>query len=599
MPWRNAASSVLILLARRAGVLLLVLLMAAPAWAQGAGAPGVRRIALVIGNQDYRHVARLQNARADAQAFAATLRERGFEVFEGFDLDRSQMNRLFTRFEAALAAGTVGVFYYAGHGVQLGGGNVLLPVDIQAQTEREALDDGIPLPLLMERMASANNRRGGGLNLLIVDACRDNPFQNTGRAIGTTRGLVASGSSGVMVLYAAGTNQQALDRLGPDDRDPNGLFTRTLLRTIRQPGLPVREVVSRVRNEVAEAARRVGHEQIPAIYDEAVGDFVFTPAAVVATAPVAPPPPAAPPVASLTDREALFWQSIMASREAGDFEAYLRIFPDGVFAPLARNRIAMLRPAPPAAPPPAAPAPARPAAIVPTPPAAVAPTPPAVLAPAVPDPPRRRASPAELAAARHGLVALGLLPVSGGNEALDDAASAQAIQRYQRLTGRPETGTANEAELTALGEAGRRLIALVTRPTRSPRGVPGTSVTGASARFDRGFAADSPPAGSQRNVQDAAYWYGLAAQDGDPRAFVQLGLLHARGQGVPRDPAAAVLLWLAGAGRGDGTSLFNLGAAYEHGIGVTVDPAEARRWYRLAAEARHADANAALQRLGP
>ena len=196
-------------------------------------------------------------------------------------------------------------------------------------------------------------------------------------------------------------------------------------------------------------------------------------------------------------------------------------------------------------------------------------------------------------------MALGLLPVGGGSEALDDAASTAAIRRYQRLTGRPETGTANETDLAALADSGRRLIALVTRPARSPRGVPGTSVTGAAPRFDRGFAADNPPANAQRNVQEAAYWYGLAAQEGDPRAFVQLGLLHARGQGVPRDPAAAVLLWLAGAGRGDGTSLFNLGAAHEHGIGVTVDPAEARRWYRLAAEARHADAQAALERLGP
>lgn len=593
MPWcKPAGSSFLPALLRMMGAALLVLAMAAPALAQGAAAPAARRVALVIGNQEYRHVAKLQNARADAQAFAATLRERGFEVFEGFDLDRSQMNRLFTRFEAALAAGTVGVFYYAGHGVQLGGGNVLLPVDIQAQTEREALDDGIPLPLLMERMASANNRRGGGLNLLIVDACRDNPFQSTGRAIGTTRGLVASGSSGVMVLYAAGTNQQALDRLGPDDRDPNGLFTRTLLRAIRQPGLPVREVVSRVRNEVSEAARRIGHEQIPAIYDEAVGDFVFTPAAVTQPGPVASTPQiAALPPGSLADREALFWQSIMTSREAGDFEAYLRIFPDGVFAPLARNRIAVLRPAPAVTASAVATAPTQPAAIAP---AQIAPAP-----PPQPDPPRRPPTAAELSGARQGLVALGLLPVGGGNAGLDDAASAEAIRRYQRLTGRPETQMAGEAELAALADAGRRLITLVTRPTRSPRGVAGTSVTGASPRFDRGFAADNAPNAAQRNVREAAYWYGLAAQDGDARAFVQLGLLHARGQGVSRDPGAAVLLWLAGAGRGDGTALFNLGAAYEHGIGMAVDPAEARRWYRLAAEARHADANAALQRLGP
>ena len=548
--------------------------------------PTPRRVALVIGNQEYRHVARLQNARADAQAFAATMRERGFEVFEGVDLDRGQMNRLFTRFEATLSSGTVAVLYYAGHGVQLGGGNVLLPIDIEATTEREALDDGVSLPLLMERMATANSRRGGGFNLLIVDACRDNPFQTTGRSIGTSRGLAATGSSGVMVLYAAGTNQQALDRLGPDDRDPNGLFTRTLLRAIREPGLPVRALVSRVRNEVAEAAGRIGHEQIPAIYDEAVGEFFFTPAAAVARPPPPPPPPQQP---STADREALFWQSVMNSREPGDFRAYLQSFPDGVFAPLARSRLAALT------------TPSTPA--VQTPPAAFTPAPMSAPPPTVaPAPAQRAPSAADLASARHGLVALGLLPIGGGSDTLGDPVSREAVRRNQRLMGQPETGTLTDTEAAALADAGRRLVVLVTRPPRSPRGVMGATVTGGPSRFDRGWAAENTADAAARNQQEAAYWYGLAAQDGEPRAFAQLGLLYARGQGVPsRDPASAVLLWRAGAGRGDSTSMFNLGAAYEYGIGTgtVADRGGARRWYRLAAEARHAGADAALQRLGP
>lgn len=555
---------------------LVVFALMAPALAQPRAEPpaGQRRVALVIGNQEYRHVARLQNARADAQAFAATLRERGFEVFEGLDLSRIEMNRLFTRFEAALAAGTIAVFYYAGHGVQVGGANLLLPVDIQAQTEREAMDDAIALPALMERMASVNGRRGGGFNLLIVDACRDNPFQATGRAIGSTRGLATAGSSGVMVLYAAGTNQQALDRLGPADRDPNGLFTRTLLREIRRPGLPVRELVGRVRTEVAEAARTVGHEQIPAIYDEAVGDFVFTPASL--TAPTAPPvPPPAPPGGA--DRDALFWQSIMNSREPADFEAYLRVFPDGTFAPLARNRLAALRTPATAAPPPIAPSPPA----LPAPPPAVA----------------RVPTEAERRAALQGLVALGLLDPSAADLPFDDVRVAWAIARHRQLMGAPETGAPTEGDIAALGEAGRRLAALLARPARSPAGIAGASVPGAAARFERGWNAENPGGRPAATMREAAYWYALAAQAGEPRAFAQLGLLHARGQGVPRDPAAALLLWQAGAGRGDGTAMFNLGAAHEHGIGVPADRTAARRWYRLAAEARHGGAEAALQRL--
>lgn len=352
--------------------LLMLLALHAPLAAQDMRGIAIeRRVALVIGNQDYRGIRKLENAVADARAMATQLRERGFQVFDGYDLDRRGMNRLIAEFEASLAARTIAVAYYAGHGVQVGAGNVLIPVDATAQTERELTEDGVRLAELMERMAAANAASAGGFNLLIVDACRDNPFRTQGRSVGLSRGLTATGTSGVMVLYAAGTNQQALDRLGRDDRDPNGLFTRVLLRTIRVPGLSVREVIGRVRTEVATAARGVGHDQTPAIYDEAIGDFVFTPA------PAAPPPVAAAPVVPLPtpaaptfDRDALAWQSIAGSRSAADFQAYLEAFPNGIFAPLARSRIAALSaPAPTPAAPAPAPAPMREAALTPQAPA--------------------------------------------------------------------------------------------------------------------------------------------------------------------------------------------------------------------------------------
>ena len=120
---------------------------------------------------------------------------------------------------------------------------------------------------MISRMAGANSPREGGLNLLIVDACRDNPFRSEGRSFGMARGLVATGSSGVMVLYSAGTNQQALDRLGPADPDEHGLFTRVLLREMQTPGLPVRELIGRVRAEgllePAEDVEETGGEPAP------------------------------------------------------------------------------------------------------------------------------------------------------------------------------------------------------------------------------------------------------------------------------------------------------------------------------------------------
>lgn len=279
-----------------AAVLSWVMVPALPPAATAQQAPptldrGVRlerRVALVIGNQAYRHVPPLHNAVADARAMAEQLRQRGFEVFAGYDLDRSGMNRLVNQFEAALAIRTSAVFYFAGHGVQVGGANLLVPVDLRAENERDLVDDSLALGGLMERMAAANGRAGGGFNLLIVDACRDNPFRTTaGRSLGVSRGLTPAGVSGAMVLYAAGSNQRALDRLGEGDTDPNGLFTRSLLRALQVPGLSVREVIRRVRADVAEAARAAGHDQVPALYDEAVGDFVFTPQADPASAAVA------------------------------------------------------------------------------------------------------------------------------------------------------------------------------------------------------------------------------------------------------------------------------------------------------------------------
>jgi uncharacterized caspase-like protein len=344
---------------------LLGTLAATPATAQGPAAAPTRRVALVMGNQDYRHINKLENAVADARAMAAMLRSRNFEVVDGYDLDRSQMNRLFNRFESSMSAGAVAVLYFAGHGVQVGGINVLVPVDMQPENERDLLDDGIPMPALMERMAGVNGRRDGGLNLLIIDACRDNPFRAAGRSLGVTRGLAAGGAAGAMVIYAAASNQRALDKLGPADRDPNGVLTRTLLRAMAVPGLPVREMVARVRQEVAQAARGSGYEQTPAVYDEAEGDYIFSPGAANAqtlavTAPAGQTTPAAP----APDREGVFWDSMRNSSNAADFEAYLQTYPAGAFAALARSRLAALR-----APAAAAPPPARTAATAPATPA--------------------------------------------------------------------------------------------------------------------------------------------------------------------------------------------------------------------------------------
>jgi hypothetical protein len=113
--------------------------------------------------------------------------------------------------------------------------------------------------------------------LAMVDACRDNPFKGNGRSIGG-RGLApTSAATGQMILFSAGAGQQALDKLGPSDKTRNGLFTRVLLEEMEKPGVPVDGMLRKVRKEVVRLAKSVGHDQVPALYDQTVGEFYLNP----------------------------------------------------------------------------------------------------------------------------------------------------------------------------------------------------------------------------------------------------------------------------------------------------------------------------------
>jgi Caspase domain/Sel1 repeat/MORN repeat len=241
----------------------------APATASVAG-PGKRR-ALVIGNDSYKGVPALQNAREDARAMAEQFRALGYEVTLGLDLTERAMKRTLRTFADQVQGGDEVVFFFAGHGVQLGPANYLLPVDIAGESEGQVRDESIPLQRVLDDLSERKAR----FTLAVLDACRDNPFKSAGRSIGG-RGLAATtAATGQMVIFSAGVGQQALDRVGPADKSRNGLFTRVFLKEVQKPGLTIDKVVRNVRNEVVETARRIGHEQVPAIYDQVVGEFYF------------------------------------------------------------------------------------------------------------------------------------------------------------------------------------------------------------------------------------------------------------------------------------------------------------------------------------
>jgi formylglycine-generating enzyme required for sulfatase activity len=297
-----------------------------------------RRVALCIGNDTYANVEHLRNAGADARAVAAELRLAGFETRLYTDLDRRGINRALEDFVAKLSSGAIAVLFYAGHGVQIQNTNYLLGVDIAAERAGDIAEDGIDLTRALEKITSASP----SFSLAIIDACRNNPFPTVaGRSIGIGRGLSAPTATprGFMVVYSAGANQTALDRLGPNDPSPNGLFTRELLRAMRAPGLRIQDVVSELKLGVIEKAKAVGHAQHPAIYDQSTGSFYFRP-------PSAVEPAAQPATAEAGAVELEYWKSAQALGTIESYERYRERYPRGQFADLAELQIQKLAPAP-------------------------------------------------------------------------------------------------------------------------------------------------------------------------------------------------------------------------------------------------------------
>jgi len=231
------------------------------------------RYALVVGNAKYQNVSTLENTLPDAKAFAESLKGLGFNVTLHTDIGQRQFNAAVRQFKRQLKGGEEVVFYYAGHGVQLGSANYLLPVDVGGDSAGQVRDEAVELQKVLDSLAEQKTK----FSLAVIDACRDNPFKQNGRAIGG-RGLApTTAATGQMIIFSAGAGQQALDKLGPNDPGKNGLFTRVFLEEMRKPGLPVDQMLRQVRERVVQMAKGVGHEQVPALYDQAIGRFYFKP----------------------------------------------------------------------------------------------------------------------------------------------------------------------------------------------------------------------------------------------------------------------------------------------------------------------------------
>jgi len=258
------------------------------AWlAFGAASAQEHRVALVIGNGNYR-TAPLKNPVNDARAMATALRALGFEVSVAENVGRKAMLQKLREYRDALRSDSVGLFYYAGHGIQVKGQNYLIPIDAAVRSEAEIDEESVNLAHLLDRLEEAKNP----INIVILDACRDNPFARSFRS--ASRGLAqVDAPTGTLIAYATAPGRTASDGDGA-----NGIYTEEMLRVLRTPGLKVEDVLKRVR---AGVVARTNGLQTPWDASSLIGDFYFIPMAttapVASAAPVIAPPSPPPQVA--------------------------------------------------------------------------------------------------------------------------------------------------------------------------------------------------------------------------------------------------------------------------------------------------------------
>jgi hypothetical protein len=249
------------------GLVGSVLTFAAPAQA-------AKRVALVVGNNDYKNVPKLQKAVNDARTMGETLKQLGFSVMLAENQTRQAFSETLLAFDKAVEPGDTAFFFYAGHGFEIAGQNFLLPTDVPAATEgQEELvrDASVLADRIIERLQNRKVRTA----ILVFDACRNNPFERTGtRAVAGGGGLAPMTQlpEGVFSVFSAGPRQTALDRLSNGDDNPNSVFTRTFAKELLQPGENLVQVAQHTRRIVSEMAETINHKQIPVYFDQMVDD---------------------------------------------------------------------------------------------------------------------------------------------------------------------------------------------------------------------------------------------------------------------------------------------------------------------------------------
>ena len=334
------------------GLLALAILIYGCA-AQVSEAEAARRMALLIGINEYEYIPKLEKAVGDVEAMGEKLRSLGFDVTSVVNPDRRTMNIEIGKFTAKLGPGDTAFVHFSGHGVEIDGDNFLLPRDIPKPQDGQK--DTVKYEAIgLRRLISQFKQTGARARVFVVDACRDNPFEQSGvRSIGATRGLTRIvAPAGNFIMYSAGYRQLALDKLGPDDFSKTSVYTRVLLSRLGTPGMSIADIARDVRNEVQTIARGIGHVQRPAYYDELSSSLVLVPDTPKPLAEEKKKSEVAAlgnlPVTNLqtaSDKqiELLYWNEVKDLNSVAALQSYLAQYPNGSFAPLANIRIKALK----------------------------------------------------------------------------------------------------------------------------------------------------------------------------------------------------------------------------------------------------------------
>ncbi len=294
----------------------LVSVFAAPFFG-GSRLLAAERVALLIGNSEYASPGMaLLNPVNDVTALGAALRGLDFQVIEAANKDSAAMEQALDQFGSAAQGADIALFFYAGHGVQIGGANHLIGTDFSG-SDLEALRRN---SMTLDRVRDVIAKAGPNAGILLIDACRNNPFTDKGLV---EQGLIrARGGAGLLIAYATDPGNVAYDGTGQ-----NSIFTASLLEHIATPDLDIRLMLGRVRQQVV---LDTNGRQVPWVEESLLGEYEFA----QQTAEAAPQ--------DETSADLAFWRSIAASNRVEDFEKYLQAYPAGLFAPFVRDRIRFL-----------------------------------------------------------------------------------------------------------------------------------------------------------------------------------------------------------------------------------------------------------------